>query len=261
MSAPAGEEVDDLVVDSAGVCEGELGLARVRVVLSLLRHREWAWDGDLDRVARVRTQELHVANLYRMLALDGTDDARHRIRVAAAVERRSRIVDVDAGQGRREAVRIALPTRLAVGDDVQSGPLLVADREQRRVVLGLLEVAPGRPARALSHACVAGNALVGALDRSASRAGHTTRRGSWGSRPARARRPRCGRYTVPFTRGSLSAAAWSAWDRVTNGSRGICCSPICAEVEPWTRSSMAVLRRSRTMRQLSSLDDERFRDT
>ena len=45
-------------------------------------------------------------------------------------------------QRRGEAVGVALAADLAVGDDVQPGALLVADGEQRRVVLGL-----GEPAR------------------------------------------------------------------------------------------------------------------
>ena len=94
----------------------------------------------LDRPARVRAQELHVAHLHRIHPLDRSDHARHRVRMAAAVERRARVVDVDARERGREPVRVALPARLAVRDDVEPGPLLVADREQRRVVLRLLQV-------------------------------------------------------------------------------------------------------------------------
>ena len=74
-----------------------------------------------------------------MLAPDLAGDARHRVRVAAAVERGAGIVDVDALERRREAVGIALAPHLAVGDDVEPGALLVADGEQGRVVLGLLQ--------------------------------------------------------------------------------------------------------------------------
>ena len=137
---PCREEVDDLVVDGAGVGEGELALARVGVVLGLLRHRERAGHGDLDQPVRIGPQELHVADLHGMLALDRADDAGYRVWMAATIERRSRIVDVDAGQGRREPVRVALATGFAVGDDVQPRSLLVVDGEQRRVVLSLLEV-------------------------------------------------------------------------------------------------------------------------
>jgi hypothetical protein len=60
--------------------------------------------------------------------------------MAAAVERRARVVDVDAVERRGEAIGVALPAHLAVGDDVEPGALLVGDRQPRRVVLGLLEV-------------------------------------------------------------------------------------------------------------------------
>jgi hypothetical protein len=68
------------------------------------------------------------------------DDARDRDRVAAAVQRRPRVVEVDPGERRGEAVGIALAADLAVGDDVQARQLLVADGDERGVVLGLLQV-------------------------------------------------------------------------------------------------------------------------
>jgi hypothetical protein len=55
------------------------------------------------------------------------------------VERGSRVVDVDALKRRHEPVRIALTALLAVCDDVQACTLLVADGEQRGVVLRLVE--------------------------------------------------------------------------------------------------------------------------
>ena len=75
-----------------------------------------------------------------MAARDRADDARHRVGVAAAVQRRARVVDVDALERGGEAVRVALAAHLAVGDDVEPGALLVGDRQPRRVVLGLLQV-------------------------------------------------------------------------------------------------------------------------
>ena len=139
------EQVDDLLVDRRGVVEGELLLAGVVVVLSLLRHRERTWHGDLDGAVGVRPQELQVADLDRMFAADLADDARHGVGVAAAVEGRPGIVDVDAVEGRGEAVRVALAAHLAVGDDVESGALLVDDGEDRGVVLGLLKPFGGDP--------------------------------------------------------------------------------------------------------------------
>ena len=59
--------------------------------------------------------------------------------MAAPVERRAGIVDVDAVERGGEAVRVALAAHLAVGDDVEAGALLIADREDRRILLRLLE--------------------------------------------------------------------------------------------------------------------------
>ena len=88
----------------------------------------------------VGAQELDVATSTGMLAADLADHARHRIGMAAAVERGAGIVDVDAVERGGEAVGVAFAADLAVGDDVEPGPLLVANGEQRRVVLRLLEI-------------------------------------------------------------------------------------------------------------------------
>jgi hypothetical protein len=82
-------------------------------------------------------RNLHVVDLDRMPAPHLAGDARHRIGMAGAVERGAGIVDVDAFERGREAVGIALAPHLAVGDDVEAGALLIADGEQRRVVLRL----------------------------------------------------------------------------------------------------------------------------
>jgi len=74
-----------------------------------------------------------------MLSLDPADNSRHRIRVARAIERRTGVVDVNAVERGREAVGIALAPDLAVADYVEPDFLLRADREDRRVVLRLLE--------------------------------------------------------------------------------------------------------------------------
>ena len=67
------------------------------------------------------------------------DDARHGVRMAAAIERHARVVDVDAVERGRKAVRVALAADFAVGDDVETGRFLGADGEHRRVVLCLGE--------------------------------------------------------------------------------------------------------------------------
>ena len=88
----------------------------------------------------VGAEELHVFDFDGMLAPHLAGDARHRIGMAGAVERRAGIVDVDAFERGGEAVGVAFAPHLAVGDDVEAGALLVVDREQRRVVLRLREV-------------------------------------------------------------------------------------------------------------------------
>ena len=85
-------------------------------------------------------QELEVVDLDRMLAADLADNARHRIGMARAVERDARLVDVDAFERGREAVRIAFAANFAVGDDVEPRLLLRLDRQERRIVLRLGEI-------------------------------------------------------------------------------------------------------------------------
>src|SRR6267378_8250885 len=80
-----------------------------------------------------------------MLAPDLADDARHRIGTARAVQRGAGMVDIDAFERGGEAVGIAFATDLAVGDDVEAGPLLRPDGEQRGVVLRPGEMRLGNP--------------------------------------------------------------------------------------------------------------------
>ena len=134
-----GEQVADLLVHCFRVPEGQGLLGPVVVVLCLLRHGERPRHGDLDGPGGVRPQELQVGHLDRVLAPDRADDAGHRVRVAAAVQRRSRVVDVHSVKRRRETVGVALPADLAVGDDVEAGVLLGADGQQGGVSLRLLE--------------------------------------------------------------------------------------------------------------------------
>ena len=101
--------------------------------------------GDLDPAVGERAQELDVAYLDRPRAADRADDARDRVLVARAVERDAGLVEVDAVERGREAVRVALPAHLAVGDHVDAGALHVLHGEPGRVVLGLLEVRLGHP--------------------------------------------------------------------------------------------------------------------
>ena len=74
-----------------------------------------------------------------MFAADLAHDARNRIGVARPVERDARLIDVDAFERGREAVRVAFAADFAVGDDVEPGVFLRLDREHGRVVLRLGE--------------------------------------------------------------------------------------------------------------------------
>src|SRR2546422_3750339 len=65
--------------------------------------------------------------------------------MARAVERSAGMVDIDAFERGGEAVGIAFAPDLAVGDDVEAGPLLRPDGEQRGVVLRLGEIGLGNP--------------------------------------------------------------------------------------------------------------------
>src|SRR5947207_9820311 len=65
--------------------------------------------------------------------------------MARAVERAAWMVDIDALERGGEAVGIAFAPDLAVRDDVEAGPLLRPDGEQRGVVLRLGVTRLGNP--------------------------------------------------------------------------------------------------------------------
>ncbi len=133
------EEIAHLGVHRFGQRHGHGFLVTVEVVLGLLRHGERPRQRRLDRAVGVAAQELDVAHLHGPFAPDRTDHPRHRVGMARAVERGARIVEVHPVERRREAVRVALASHLAVGDDVNSGALHVTNRDDCRIVLRLLE--------------------------------------------------------------------------------------------------------------------------
>ena len=89
--------------------------------------------------------------------------------MAGAVERGAGIVDVDTFERGREAVGIAFAPHLAVGDDVEPGLLLRADRQQGRVVLRGFEML--RPTRHSSFARTRGGKRPASFSRSISQSG------------------------------------------------------------------------------------------
>ena len=159
-----GEEIADLLVDRRGVVQRRGFLARVEVVLRLLRHRERAGHGDLRSAASVCALAGTAGPPPRPACLRRIvpDDARHRIGMARAIERGARVVEVHAVERGGEAVGVALAADLAVGDDVEAGLLLGADGQQRGVVLRL------RRARARARATARGRARAAESVRPAS---------------------------------------------------------------------------------------------
>ena len=140
-------------------------VARVVVVLRLAAHGERAGHGDLHLAGGVRLQEQQVLDLDRVAAADRAGDARHRVGVSGTVERGAGVVQVHAVQRGGEAVAVALAPDLAVGDDVQPGVFLRADRDQRGVLPGLLQVGLGHAPQLLgAHAGREATGQLGAVD-------------------------------------------------------------------------------------------------
>ena len=141
-----GEEVADLLVHRDGEVHRERADVAVVLVDGLLAHRERAGQRDLHLAVGVAPQELEVADLHRLAAADLPGDPRDLVGLARAAEDLGGVVEVHAVERGREAVGVALPADLAVGDDVDAGALHVADGEEGRVVLrGLEEVGGDTP--------------------------------------------------------------------------------------------------------------------
>ena len=118
------EQVADLLVHCFRVVQrGRFAAAAVAVDLRLLRHRERPRHGDLHLPVGVRAQEFEVFDLHRVFAADLAHDARHRIRMTAAIERAARVVEIHAFERGGETIRIAFAADLAIGDDVEPGLL------------------------------------------------------------------------------------------------------------------------------------------
>ncbi len=70
----------------------------------------------------------------------------NRIGMPAAVERDAGIVDVDTFKRGREPVGIAFAAHLAIGDDIETGALLIANCNQGGIVLAMPAAISGRDA-------------------------------------------------------------------------------------------------------------------
>ena len=163
------------LVDRDGIVHRELCFVGVELVLHLLRQGERARHGDLGRVRRVRDQELGVAALDGALAADAAGDARHRRRPAVRPDHRADIDRVEPVEREAEIVGIALAPHLAVADDIDADALHLADRDDRRVVLRLLEVRRRGCARSRARGRAARRAFRARRGRSANRAADSCR--------------------------------------------------------------------------------------
>src|SRR4029453_17162372 len=133
------KEIFDFLIHRGRVVHREFFFILVEVVLSLLRHRVRAGNGNLDRSICIAAEEFGVAYFDRIFAANLSDDPRHRIGMAASIKRRSGIVDINTFKRCGKSVGVTLTANLAVGDDVEPGTLLVSDRENRRIVLRFLQ--------------------------------------------------------------------------------------------------------------------------
>ena len=84
-------------------------------------------------------EEAHVTDLDRLAAADRPVHDRHGNLRARAADDLADAIACDTVERVRELVRVALAADFAVRDDVDAGALLLADRDDRRVVLRLLE--------------------------------------------------------------------------------------------------------------------------
>ncbi len=133
------EQVLDLGIDRSRIVQGERLLVPVEIVLTLHRHGERPRHRHLDRAIGIGAQEFDVADLDWMLAPDRPHHPRDGGKPAGAVGGPSRVLEIDPRERGGETVGVAFAALLAVGDDVETGTLLIPDGKQCRVVLRCVE--------------------------------------------------------------------------------------------------------------------------
>ena len=127
-----------LLVDGVCECHRQCFEVLVVLVLHLLGHRERAGQRDLDALCSVGAQELDVAHLDRPRPADRASYPRYGRGAAGAGRlQHRRCVLVDAIERGREMVGIAFAPHLPIGNNIDAGPLHVANSEQGGVVLRL----------------------------------------------------------------------------------------------------------------------------
>ena len=135
-----GKEILDLGVNGVCVRHRHRFLVAVIVVLRLAAHGEWARHSCFDHAIGVGAQHFEIAQFDRLPAADRPGDARHRNWPAIPVDHNARFFDVDAVERGGKAIGIAFAALLAVADDIEAGALLIADGEDRRVILRRFEL-------------------------------------------------------------------------------------------------------------------------
>ena len=172
-----GHELAQLLVDRDGVVQRQPRIVGIVVVLRLLAIVNGPGHGDRGSAGRAaRAGSATSRTLDRDACAESGPTTRGTGFGWPSGRAPSRVVEVEPLERVGEAVRVALAPDLAVGDDVDAGVLHVADREQRRVVLRLLEPArvdaPELDGRRRAAAAVP----RASHDRSASRAADSCRR-------------------------------------------------------------------------------------
>jgi hypothetical protein len=117
----------------------------------------------------VLPQEAHVARLDRPAALDRPVDDWHRNLHAGAADHLADALARDAVERVREFVRVAFAADFPVRDDVDARALLLADRDDGRVVLRLSSRSGGT--RQISRARTRGAIIFVSSARSTSQSG------------------------------------------------------------------------------------------
>jgi hypothetical protein len=112
----------------------------VIIVLGLTAHCERAGHRRFDLTIGIGPQHLQIPQFDRLLAPNRADNARHRNRPPISVDHGARVLDVDAIECRGKTIGIAFPPLFAIGDDIKPGALLIADRQNRGVVLRRFEL-------------------------------------------------------------------------------------------------------------------------
>ena len=107
----------------------------VVVIVRLDRKAERTRQGDLDATIGVGLQELQVTDLNGQPAPNRADHTWHQRCTSRWSADLGGVVQVQAIERCREAVRIALAAYLAIGDDVDAGQFHAANRQQGCVVL------------------------------------------------------------------------------------------------------------------------------